>query len=291
MSETLDPRVGSAADAGMDQLEHFRRFKVIPPSALYITVDDIFQVNVWVGSSVQTVVVSARILTPAGEIQRLVQQYSSEPVAPAGQNLHVIQGMEGFLLSLEVDAGSSNVNTCFVRVVLQKGQGSSDIQTGLLLCQGYVSQYDSICFPTSVPQRSLDGRGGNVNFTVANPAAGADWTTTVTNGLMWKPVSISALFTASGAAANRFPVLEFADITAKIFFAVPVNAAIIAGQAIQCSWYPGANPVNVNNFQTMALPIDGRVGANMRIKTVTTAIDAGDAWTNIRMLLEQWVGI
>lgn len=276
---------------GETQLEHFSRFAVMPPGALYLTLDDIFLLNTWPGDAQQTINITLRVLNPSGQIERSVYQFASEPVTDFSPNQHFIPGMEGFLLSLTVQNGSSNVNTCFVSCLLQKGQGTSDIALGNLLVAGYCSQYDTLGFPQSVPARTMDGRGGGRLTNIANPAAGVDFTTTIANGLMWKIGSISAKFTASAAVANRFPCLQFSDFLNKLYFTVPPVAAITASQTVQCCWYPGANLANLNNIQTMAIPIDARVSASLRVRVVTTGLDAGDAWTDIKLLLEQWIGI
>ena len=278
---------GFATEADYNKLEHFRRHFISPPPGLYVTVDDIVLVRGFAQTSTQTVNVSLRMLAPNGEIISVFQ-----PVAIGANGnvptLFALRNLEGFILSASVQCTGVQRGQLFVALLVQRGAGSGDATLGQVFLQGYVSNTDTLGYPQHVPYSGLDGRGQIQLVAVGNPAAGADWVYTVPAGAHQIVRSVSALFTAAVAVANRFPVLTVDNGIAAVVAEVPATAVIVAATAIQLTWAPGLNQLNVNSVQTMGSPIELRALGGWRVKTVTSGIQAADQWSGIVVVLESF---
>lgn len=124
---------------------------------------------------------------------------------------------------------------------------------------------------------------------VGNPAAGVDWRYTCPGIGVQRVVALQATFTASAAAANRFPSLTLSD-GSNDFATAPINAAVTANLATIISTFPGAGGQGVAaGPQLWAAPHDGwMLLPGWSIRTVTTAIDAADQWSAIRLWVAEY---
>lgn len=121
-------------------------------------------------------------------------------------------------------------------------------------------------------------------ITVANPGAGVDWRHTCPGIALRRIIALRALFTASAAAANRVPTLVLSD-GSDDFAASGVATAITANQATAVSTFSGAPAAGLQTGAfTIAAPTDGwLLLPGWSLRAVTAALDAGDAWTAIRL--------
>ena len=278
---------GFATEGDYNKLEHFRRHFIGPPSGLYVTVDDIILFRGWAAVAGGSVQVTLRMLAPNGEIVT-VFQVVNVLVNGATATTFLLRNLEGFILSATAALPSVQRGQVFCSLMLQRGAGTGDASLGQVLFQGYPDTFDTLGYPQSVPGSSLDGRGAILLTAVGAPAAGVDWSYTVPFGAHQVIRSVTALFTASAAAANRFPVLVIDDGAGDIVAELPVTSVIIANQGMQLTWAPGLNPLNVNNVQTMGLNGEMRIRAGWRIRTLTAGIQAADQWSAIVVVVESF---
>ncbi len=124
---------------------------------------------------------------------------------------------------------------------------------------------------------------------VPNPAAGVDWSVAVPGGKLWVVDSITAVLATSAVVANRFANLIVSDGSADVF-SLPPNAAQAASLARTLSWvstYSGPSTFTNGNRWSNGFPswyLDG----GYTIRTVTQAIDAGDQWSAIALVVDQY---
>jgi hypothetical protein len=143
------------------------------------------------------------------------------------------------------------------------------------------------------PTNSLSGHGYTRTVTIANPGAGNDWTITVPTNAHWKLIGIRATLAAVGAA-NRNPLLLFDDGSANVWNSPIASTAQVAATTVSYSWGFGLTEKSIT-------PAAGNIQASIsltglaefqeggRIRSSTPGIQAGDTWTNINALVEEWI--
>ena len=123
--------------------------------------------------------------------------------------------------------------------------------------------------------------------TVSNPAAGADISTAVPAGKVWRLVSIQGKLVTSATVANR-TVRWSIDDGANVFYAVDANFTQAASLTETYSAGFGIVSANSNTFAISPFPGVLLLPAGFRINTVTTAIQATDQWSAITLLVEEF---
>lgn len=118
---------------------------------------------------------------------------------------------------------------------------------------------------------------------VASPAAGADWSTTIPAGHLYQLLAIRAILTTSAAVANRAARLILGDGTST-YASIPAPAVQAASLAVSYTWAAGAPGVSVDLAQLGYLP-DLVLPPAWTIGTSTRLIDVADAWTAIQLHL------
>lgn len=130
---------------------------------------------------------------------------------------------------------------------------------------------------------------------VGNPAAGAEWTVTVTAGKRWDVIAFSCTFVASAAVATRLPRFQYKDAAGNIVYRGDgVNGgSAAAGTTKRYNHSQGAvvSSNNVTGAQEyvgagvppgMSLPAGGSIGS------ITDLIDVGDQWSAIFLYVEEF---
>lgn len=269
-------------------LVQFTRWRVEPYPAVYITQDDIILVKVWSPNAASTVNISLRIQTPDGDVVPCFYSYSINTVGgtPAQQ---VIEQIEAFILSATVETPGAPAGQCYVQLMIVRGRGTGDQCAGQLLCSGYPGASAAIGFPQTPATTPAAGAGMTAAATVANPAAGADWTYTVPAGVQQTLISVRAVLT-TGATAPTAPVLlRITSPTGQIIADVAALSTQATGVAVTYMWSAGAQSSSSANFQQMSLPTGLRLLPGSTIQTVTAGIVATDQWSAITITYTQFI--
>ena len=280
--ESIEPDQGD-----YNRLEHFRRHKIGPPGALYVTLDDVILFQGWAALAATTVRLSIRMLSPRGEV---VPCFYSIVVAANGvtPTLKSITNLEGFLLSMSAEVVSGLAGAVWVNVVIQRGVGTSDVTQGLNLLQGYPSLTDTLSWPHAPPVKSIDNRGLADVITVGNPAAGSQYAITVPAGVNWLVRALHFQLVTSAVVANRFVTLVLQDNLGNTFAQLPGFAAT-ASLTSQIT-FGNALPFNAqNNVNESGLPTELRMPGGWQIKTATANMDAGDQFSGMAIELEIFI--
>lgn len=133
---------------------------------------------------------------------------------------------------------------------------------------------------------SMEGRGFITRKTVrvTQPNAGADFTVTSDGGELWIPLALTAQLVTSAVVATRQPRLEISN-SDGIIAVIGCSDTMTATTTHVLSWMRGygANVVGgTSNRDSMPLP-DLALMPGETVASVTTNIDVGDQWSNIRL--------
>lgn len=125
---------------------------------------------------------------------------------------------------------------------------------------------------------------------VAKLAAGTDLSFTVPVGLLWRVVSLTALFTASAAAASRIPAFFVKDQGGSIVY--QYNVATLT--ANQTGTFTFAEDVSaLPTFATAGIFLVPKphawIPSSWSFGTVTAAIQAADQWSNVNAWIEAYL--
>lgn len=268
-----------------------------PPfgAAIYLSGEEVLKLTVLNGLVGVTVELRGRFLpAPTDRDPNPAVTPFRESVTPASDRsvvtvLHALG--EGWLLDASViaTAGSPAFGLTFVALGLARGQSASGFEL-TALAQGYVTSVQRVAWPGSGLPSALDGQGALKVIVGANPGAGLEIAEAVPATVRWDLLSFAATFTTSAAAANRTPSLRF-DAGGAVYGRFPVQTFVTASVAPVLTWAPGAPGISPAPLvtQQVAIPIGIRLQNGHIIRTVTNLIDAGDAYTNIRYLVREWV--
>lgn len=114
---------------------------------------------------------------------------------------------------------------------------------------------------------------------LANPAAGADWTYTLTAA--GQLAAIISTFVTSAAVANRFPAVQIQDGSGHVLWQVQTPSAQIASLTHLYGLGPQVGMNAAGNTVMLPIPPGLVLPAGAIVKSVTTAIDVADQWSNV----------
>jgi len=174
---------------------------------------------------------------------------------------------------------------------LLQARGTSPAVTNELGLLGFV-----VTIPAAdVLENAAKAPQGFEVVTLANPAAGADWTFVVPSDRIWVPQLLKARLTTAVAAANRAPLLEVRDAAATLVTilepksADSVGAVQPASRIFDWSWarlLGGAAVLNTGDgVSTQALP-DLVLPPGFQLGMRTIVLQAADQWSAIIMLVQ-----
>lgn len=119
----------------------------------------------------------------------------------------------------------------------------------------------------------------DVTLALANPGAGADWQTNPTG--THQLVAVFAQLVTSATVANRLPALQILDPTGHIACSLPASSVQAASLTETYLWGQGLPFSSGQNANLVPLPTGLTLGQTWTIKTVSTALQAGDQWSAI----------
>ena len=126
--------------------------------------------------------------------------------------------------------------------------------------------------------------------TVANPAAGANWSYKLP--FPARVAHIGAGFVTSSTAADRYPYMNFLSLGggANAFDGLPAGSPMTAGAGYNLSWQAGSGFVPYfspgADAWVAAIPDYGVLPAGTVIEAGVSGLQAGDQWSAINLELE-----
>ena len=142
-------------------------------------------------------------------------------------------------------------------------------------------------FPGGVVKSPLDGPGLVQTYTQGNPALGAEIVVTVPANTMWLVKSFTARLITSAVVANRTPFLTIDD-GANTFYQIGQQNSTASTNTYE-EWHSSLGYENIRGTNNEGLPSLLKIKAGYRLRTSTTAIDAGDQWSAIVYNVEEWI--
>lgn len=123
---------------------------------------------------------------------------------------------------------------------------------------------------------------------VANPLAGADVVAKVPQNGKWSVSALSAILTTSATVANRVPHLQITDGGAgHVVYDFPLGTNILAGLTTRLSAGTGVIAQSNDNSAVLVLPFDLDLLGGWTVGFSTTALQAGDQWSALAVLVEE----
>lgn len=121
---------------------------------------------------------------------------------------------------------------------------------------------------------------------VANPAAGADWSLTVPAGSEWRVKAVTCKLATNSTAATRVPALSIKDASGNVVLLAPPGTTEGASNALTFGWGVSCLSATQGSVVMGAAP-EITLPEGFVIGTNTAAIQTGDQWSLINLLIEQ----
>lgn len=218
-------------------------------------------------------------------------QHPIIPASSRGLQFFGLQLEHGYLVEACVTAttGAGHRGQTLATILLVRPPISAFLPKQVL-AQDYITTQMGPSWPGGRIASGVEGQGMLYSFTVANPAAGADWIQTVPTGARWRLWATSASLTTSAAVANRSSSLRLDDGVTPLWQAGH-NVVQTAGITLLWTFTLGlANLVLASGTASTQpmLPV-ATLLAGWRIQSFTSSLQAGDQWSAIRLLVEEWL--
>lgn len=260
------------------------------PFQYYVTGEESLVLNVW-SSAVCRVVVSGRWYRAAAGIEVFRHDHltNGDPSTPQAFQMRV---QEGYLLNcaIEVEGAVVMRGQCFAQLVIGRGSGAAFVKLGTVL-QGYVGSSKFLGFPGSPLEDSLEGPGFQQIATVANPAAGAEWSTLPGVSRLWRMRYVYFELTTAGGGANRDVFLRLRRNGISTIAAIHGSDTHPPATLLVYSFQPGVALITPTRGGLISgcLPTPFFVHNFDHLGSLTSGIAAGDQHANIRLGYEEWL--
>lgn len=198
---------------------------------------------------------------------------------------------EGWLthVSVRASAGTPRRGACYVVVELVRGDSVTNASPLGVLVQGYVTDTYRRGYPGSPIELSTEGPGLLRSIAGTDPALGIEIAETVPTNARWRLLGVRFTLTTDATVANRLPVLTIDD-GATAYFTMPAFAVQAASLGVTYQAAAFGFSLAVSGQQCLALPsVDLILQGGHRIRTVTTAIVAGDNYSAPQLYVEEWI--
>lgn len=124
---------------------------------------------------------------------------------------------------------------------------------------------------------------------VVAPAAGADWAQVVPADEIWELLAVRFQLTTSAVVANRAAVLRVLDAGGAEAWRIDPQAVQPASIVQRYTYLPGIGYSSGVVQQQLGLPSPpALLLAGETIGSVTSAIDAGDAYVGVELTVTRW---
>jgi len=269
----------------------WRKYGNPGPALQYVEVDDILVWETTASVGGLTINLSVRILTANGEIIPFFSSIAT--VGSVGTTTTVnTRLVAGYLLSASIFAPNAGRAQVYSRLSLQRGVGSGDATRGAVLLAAYPTQFSPLSYPQSPIADSITGAGFITFGGVTTPAAGADWSLSVSANVNWAIRSICARLTTAAAVATRLARVQVFS-GSLVSADVPAFATQAASLVNIYTWAPGVTGASIGSapgFVSQGFPREIRLPPGNIIRSQTENIQAADQWDQIVVQIEQWLG-
>jgi hypothetical protein len=285
----MPPGITAGSDQPTGPLVTFRSQDIFPPTALYVGPGDALHFEFKTPGFTGNAFLAIRFLSPQGEI--IPEFYTLQVTASnvANSVMHIPHA-EGFILSAVISAGAQSRGQAFAQLKLHIGGGSGQEVHAHILCQGYLTAYDSLAYPLSPPESSISGRGFPLVLVFGPPFPTAFAIVTVPAGRRWIIRGANCRLVTSAVVGNRTMNLTIDDGGAGdngiIAYATMPQAANLQ---VDYSWGGGLTTTTQVAFQNMGLPNELALLAGWRLLFGPEGLQLGDQVGGPKILVEEFI--
>ncbi len=262
--------------------------KIPPPSALYVSLDDKMELDVWNSLPGLQVRLSVRFLRPDGVVVPTIVFLT--PTSDRTRNTFAIDITEGFILSVTVTPTlvAPLRGQTFCTVVLVRGPTLAAFSHQVLV-QDYIFNLNYAGWPGGTIRSPLEGPGVMRSIVGTDPAAGAEISETVPTNARWRLIALRTNLATSIVVVNR-RVKLLLDDGVNVYAEAYLSTNIVASTNPAITWAEGYVVfANSDNQQMSVLPQNNRMRSGFRIRTSTPGLDAGDNFAAPVYLVEEWI--
>lgn len=287
------PRAGTDNPYG-PQVQ-FRTEDVLPPTALYLSMDDTLLVQTICAASQVFATATVRMLLPDGTLRVDYYQVVPSPINVIFSYV-VIPPVEGYLLSAIVQVDSTLEGSCWCQMTAFKGSVAQPIITlppvsGLLVVQGYVDQSTFLAWPNS-PAVEAGVGAGRIRYIAPFVANGTNWICKTTSVQRWQILAVQARLTTSAAATPRQVSLAWYDHFGNSLLRIPCNFTQGPSLAYSYYFYVGAAHIETSTtWITAPLPAGLILDPVMSLQSAVAFLDPGDSWSFVDVAVQEWMGV
>lgn len=297
--------------AAVPNIVTFAYQELAPPTGVYIQRDDKLSVKILNSFVGMGFIVSLRLLMPIGPLpgqpdakasDESVKQQQARgwvniiqkeffPTSDRVQNPFSLDLAEGYLLSVSVaydfTLGQVSRGQAFISIGLQRNAPSPGrfIQ---LISDSIGFQMD-LAWPGGTIRAATEGPGFIHSITIANPAAGSDWSFTIPVNARMRFSAGAATLTTSAQVAARAPGFHQTDGVNEYFFATAAQTQA-ASTTVRYNYLPGGSSVPLVGTQTsVTLPSVDVLPPGHVLGSATGVIQTGDQYSGIAFCVEEWI--
>lgn len=287
--ETLKPETGPSAIITQKPILAFKTTGADPPSPFWVTEVDQLVVTVWNSLAAADLTLTWRLLDIySGELKQNVQDMF--PTSDKVQNNFRFNLAQGFLLSVQLGfrGAAAKRGQTFAFVSLQRVSGTSGFGTATLFAD-YISEQASLGWPGAQQRANTEGPGFIHSQLTTNPAAGAEMIVTVPASTRWGIISDIFALQTSATVANRnveFLIDDGVNSYWRVTAPVTVPASTLQIFSVAAFNYPQGI---VATDSVLPMPANLRLIAGHRLRTLTTNLQAGDQYSGLVTLVEEWL--
>jgi hypothetical protein len=242
------------------------------------------------------------VLDSGGEQQVPLQQVATSD--RSSKNTNVTVNFDGTIVSagLTVSGGAlpGGPGEAFFQVNVFSLSGS--FQKACLFA-GYWYPGHTPAYPGSTLETPSQGNGRRYTPTGVQPAVGAEIADSVPAGAFWRLLSVEAVLVTSATVASRltnFYVDDNGGTKTRNFIATDTTPQT-AGFTRTHGYYEGNDSPSTASVALVDgavailakfptnLPLKYVLPPGSRLRTITTAIDAGDQYAATRYIVEEWI--
>lgn len=259
---------------------------VPPPSCIYV--DQSNNLVVRVGASTAfTLLVAARYMLADGSVS--INSWPFAVIPQRANQTFSVPLSEGFLLGITAYATNKALarGQAYVSLTLSRDTPTNQVWPQRM-AQGWVTEYSHVYWPSERGEECYSGYGNIRSIVGTTPAAGAEISEAVTANAIWRLKSFYMVLTTSATVANRNVHVTFDDGT-NLLVDSTASLAVAAGVAVAFSLVEGLGSApTVDGVQPVRMPVGFLLRPAWRIQTRTTNLQAGDQWSLVHYVVEEW---
>jgi hypothetical protein len=260
-----------------------------PPTANYVTADDLISVYSSTNYSNVAMALVYRLLLPDGKVS--VNYFNFFVGNTSSTNLNQFPLTEGFLLSVLVYGFfNSGLRAIFCQVQLNRTRQTPPISTSVL-CSGYPSASVPISFPFGVNTNNWDATGNIRAVTGTAPSVGNNINEVVPATSRWRINSCRFVFTTSAAVGNRDVYLYLVSSGLPLVNILMNTSSQTAG--LTWDYTAGSNMAQVTavsqRYCSNSIPPTVILSGGDSIQTSVVGMQAGDQLSYPFYQFEEWL--